>query len=116
MRESVEESTKAIEVIERLLEKNPANAGLRNRVAMMQINLGCGLSDSGRTREAEVVFRRSCDSFERLAEAEPNNTTYRNNLAFALGNLSGVWARYRPARRSGGRLEESRGDPRKSAG
>jgi eukaryotic-like serine/threonine-protein kinase len=85
---------KSLDMRERLLKEEPANASLKRDLARTYEGLGNVLIFGGKLRDAEAAYQRAMTLAEELARASPTDS--KAQLALAAALTSAAFVQYRP--------------------
>jgi serine/threonine protein kinase/Tfp pilus assembly protein PilF len=89
-KEALDAHTKAMEVWQERVERDPSNTDNVRNLAQAQNNLGMILQQDGRPADALSLLTQACDSQAKLLKSEPGSKEWAAEVATTYGNLGMV--------------------------
>jgi tetratricopeptide (TPR) repeat protein len=92
--QKLEEALKAyqqtLEIIKKLAEQDPSNAGWQHDLAVGYNKVGDVLSSQGKLKEAFKAYQQSLEMIEKLAEQDHSNAGWQRDLAAGYSRVGDV--------------------------
>ena len=88
--EAEAEFRKALAILQKLADDNPAVTQFRSDLAGSHNNLGWLLQQTGKSSEAEAEYRKALAIQQKLADDNPAVTEFRSDLAVSHNNLGNL--------------------------